>query len=142
MDDARMARVGNLFDGYAQKPGLSKYAEGDVVLGVNVGGWHDAGDFDLRIESQIGESYILSLAYEAFHPEIDVTAINQQKHTVEIHEPDGRNDLLQQVENGALTVVRSYQALGRLYRGIICNTVRQYVLLGDGHLSRAKRFQR
>ena len=131
MDDARMARAGNLFDGYAQKPGLSKYAEGDVVPGVNVGGWHDAGDFDLRIESQIGESYILSLAYEAFHPEIDVTAINQQKHTVEIHEPDGRNDLLQQVENGALTVVRSYQALGRLYRGIICNTVRQYVLLGD-----------
>jgi hypothetical protein len=131
MDDARMARVGNLIDGYDQKPGLSKFAEGDLVPGVNVGGWHDAGDFDLRIESQIGESYILSLAYEAFHPEIDVTAINQERHTVEIHEPDGRNDLLQQVENGALTVVRTYQALGRLYRGIICNTVRQYVLLGD-----------
>ena len=131
MDDARMARAGNHIDGYAQQPNLSKYAEGDIVPGVNVGGWHDAGDFDLRIESQIGESYILALAYEAFHPEIDVTAIDQEKHTVEIHEPDGRNDLLQQVENGALTVVRSYQALGRLYRGIICNTVRQYVLLGD-----------
>ena len=131
MDDARMARAGNHIDGYAQQPNLSKYAEGDIVPGVNVGGWHDAGDFDLRIESQIGESYILALAYEAFHPEIDVTAIDQVKHTVEIHEPDGRNDLLQQVENGALTVVRSYQALGRLYRGIICNTVRQYVLLGD-----------
>ena len=131
MDDARMAHAGNHIDGYAQQPNLSKYAEGDIVPGVNVGGWHDAGDFDLRIESQIGESYILALAYEAFHPEIDVTAINQEKHTVEIHEPDGRNDLLQQVENGALTVVRSYQALGRLYRGIICNTVRQYVLLGD-----------
>ena len=131
MDDARMARVGNLIDGYNQMPGLSKYAEGDLVPGVNVGGWHDAGDFDLRIESQIGESYILALAYEAFHPDIDVTAIDQEKHTVEIHEPDGRNDLLQQVENGALTVVRTYQALGRLYRGIICSTVRQYVLLGD-----------
>ena len=42
-----------------------------------------------------------------------------------------RNDILQQIENGALTVVRSYQALGRLYRGIICNNLRQYVLLGD-----------
>ena len=31
---------------------------------VNIGGWHDAGDFDLRIESQAGESYILALAYE------------------------------------------------------------------------------
>ncbi|MBP3714614.1 MAG: glycoside hydrolase family 9 protein [Phocaeicola sp.] len=132
LDDARMAPAGNHIDGYAQAPGLSKYGEKEIVPGVNVGGWHDAGDFDLRVESQAGESYILALAYEAFRPEIDVTAINHEKHTVEIHEPDGRNDILQQVENGALTVVRSYQALGRLYRGIICNSLRQYVLLGDG----------
>lgn len=131
MDDARMAAEGNHIDGYAQQAGLSKFNAGDLVPGVNVGGWHDAGDFDLRVESQAGEAYILALAYEAFHPEIDVTAIDQQKHTVEIHESDGKNDLLQQVENGALSVVRSYQALGRLYRGIICNNVRQYVLLGD-----------
>ena len=131
MDDALMAPAGNHIDGYDQKPGLSKYAELQPVPGVNVGGWHDAGDFDLRIESQAGEAYILALAYEAFHPQIDVTAIDQQHHKVEIHEPDGRNDILQQIENGALTVVRSYQALGRLYRGIICNNVRQYVLLGD-----------
>lgn len=131
MDDALMARVGNHIDGYDQRPGLSKYAEGERVPGVNIGGWHDAGDFDLRVESQAGEAYILALAYEQFHPEIDVTAIDQQRHRVEIHEPDGRNDILQQVENGALTVVRSYQALGRLYRGIICNSLRQYAMLGD-----------
>ena len=131
MDDALMAKAGNHIDGYDQKPGLSKFAELQPVPGVNVGGWHDAGDFDLRIESQAGEAYILALAYELFHPEIDVTAIDQQNHRVEIHEPDGRNDILQQIENGALTVVRSYQALGRLYRGIICNNVCQYVLLGD-----------
>ena len=131
MDDAQMAAVGNHFDGYAQQPGLSKFEAGALVPGVNVGGWHDAGDFDLRVESQAGEAYILALAYEAFHPDIDVTAIDQDRHVVEIHESDGRNDILQQVENGALTVVRSYQALGRLYRGIICNNLRQYVLLGD-----------
>jgi len=83
------------------------------------------------VESQAGEAYILALAYEQFHPDIDVTAIDQQRHRVEIHEPDGKNDILQQVENGALTVVRSYQALGRLYRGIICNSLRQYAMLGD-----------
>jgi hypothetical protein len=71
------------------------------------------------------------LAYEQFHPEMDVTAIDHNRHRVEIHEPDGKNDILQQVENGALTVVRSYQALGRLYRGIICSTLRQYAMLGD-----------
>ena len=131
MDDAMMARVGNHIDGYEQRPGLSKFAEGERVPGVNIGGWHDAGDFDLRIESQAGEAYILALAYEQFHPDIDVTAIDHERHRVEIHEPDGKNDILQQVENGALTVVRTYQALGRLYRGIICNNLRQYAMLGD-----------
>lgn len=131
MDDALMAPAYNHIDGYDQKPGLSKYAEGEVVPGVNVGGWHDAGDFDLRVESQAGETYILALTYEAFRPEIDVTSIDQMARVTEIHQPDGRNDLLQQVENGALSVVNSYLALGRLYRGIIANSLRQYVLLGD-----------
>ena len=131
LDDALMAHVGNHIDGYNQRPDISKYKEGEKVPGVNIGGWHDAGDFDLRVESQAGEAYILALAYEQFHPEIDVTTINQARHLVEIHEPDGKNDILQQVENGALTVVRSYQALGRLYRGIICSTLRQYAMLGD-----------
>jgi len=131
MDDALMAPVGNHIDGYDQRPGLTKYAERAEVPGVNVGGWHDAGDFDLRVESQAGESYILTMAYEAFRPEIDVTAIDQVKHVTEIHQPDGKNDILQQIENGALTVVNSYISLGRLYRGIICNSLRQYAMLGD-----------
>lgn len=131
LDDARMAPVGNHFDGYDQQPGLSPYKAGDQVEGVNLGGWHDAGDFDLRIESQAGECYILSLAYEAFHPEIDATAIDQQTKTCEIHQADGKNDVLQQIEHGALSVVGGYKALGRLYRGIICPSLRQYAMLGD-----------
>ncbi|MBQ7552783.1 MAG: glycoside hydrolase family 9 protein [Bacteroidaceae bacterium] len=131
MDDALMAPVGNHIDGYDQRPGLTKYAERAEVSGVNIGGWHDAGDFDLRVESQAGEAYILTMAYEAFRPEIDVTAIDQVKRVTEIHQPDGKNDILQQIENGALTVVNSYISLGRLYRGIICNSLRQYAMLGD-----------
>ncbi len=132
-DDARMAQLNwNHFDGYLQGPStLCKYQPGDKVPGLNVGGWHDAGDFDLRIESQAGEAYILALIYEAFHVDYDATSIDQTTKTVEIHQPDGKNDLLQQVEHGALTVVAGYKALGRLYRGIICNDLRQYVLLGD-----------
>lgn len=133
MDDALMAQPGNLFDGYDQDAKMipSHLKPGQKVDGVNVGGWHDAGDFDLRVESQAGECYILSLAYEAFKPEIDATSIDQEKHLTEIHQPDGKNDVLQQIEHGALSVVAGYKALGRLYRGIICNTLRQYVLLGD-----------
>lgn len=131
MDDARMARNENAIDGYDQKPGISPYKEEEEVPGLAIGGWHDAGDFDLRIESQIGESYILAMAYEQFQPELDVTAIDHHRHVTEIHQADGRNDILQQVENGALSVCAGYQALGRPYRGIICHTLRQYAMLGD-----------
>ncbi|MDF9830107.1 glycoside hydrolase family 9 protein [Parabacteroides sp. PF5-6] len=132
-DDARMAPVGfNHIDGYVQGAStLTKYTPGDIVPGLNIGGWHDAGDFDLRVESQAGETYILALAYEAFGVDYDATAIDQIGRITEIHQPDGKADLLQQVENGALTVVGGYRALGRLYRGIICNDLRQYVMLGD-----------
>ncbi len=132
MDDAIMAPAMSHIDGYDQKAdAYGKYGAGEIVPGVNIGGWHDAGDFDLRIESQAGESYILALAYEAFHPDLDVTSIDQKNRITEIHQADGKNDILQQVENGALSIVNAYNALGRLYRGIICNKLRQYVLLGD-----------
>jgi hypothetical protein len=122
----------NHFDGYRQGPStLTGYKPGDAVPGLNAGGWHDAGDFDLRVESLSGESYILTLAYEAFNVSYDVTTIDQEKKVTEIHQPDGKNDILQQIEHGVLSVVGGYRALGRLYRGIICANLRQYVLLGD-----------
>jgi len=132
-DDARMAPVNyNHIDGYAQGPStLTTYKSGECVPGLNAGGWHDAGDFDLRIESQAGEAYILSMIYEAFGVDYDATTIDQERKITEIHQPDGKNDILQQIEHGALSVLGGYRALGRLYRGIICNDLRQYVLLGD-----------
>ena len=133
MDDARMAPVNfNHFDGYTQMEStLTKYKPGDTVPGLNVGGWHDAGDFDLRVESQAGEIYALTLAYECFDVYYDATTIDQNLKVTEIHQPDGKNDILQQIEHGLLSVVSGYRALGRLYRGIIENDIRQYVLLGD-----------
>lgn len=132
MDDAQMAPAGNHIDGYVQpEDSKTHHHPHDLVPGLNVGGWHDAGDFDLRVESQAGECYILTMVHECFGQEIDVTSIDHASHSVEIHQPDGKDDILQQIENGALTIVNGYLALGRLYRGIICNDLRQYVLLGD-----------
>ena len=134
MDDARMAPVDyNHFDGYVQgKSTLTQFKPGNHVPGLNTGGWHDAGDYDLRVESQSGEAYILTMAYEAFGIKTDETSIDQNSHVVEIHQPDGKNDILQQIENGALTVVAGYKNMGRFYRGIIEGDKRQYILLGDG----------
>lgn len=132
-DDARMAPLNlNHFDGYAQGDStFTRFKPGDAVPGLNAGGWHDAGDFDLRVESQSGEVYALALARECFDVDWDATTVDQASRLVEIHQPDGKNDILQQIEHGMFTLVSGWNALGRLYRGIICNDLRQYVLLGD-----------
>jgi endoglucanase len=133
LDDARMAPVShNHFDGYLQGPStLTQYAPGEPVPGLDRGGWHDAGDDDLRVESQADTMHGLALAWEAFRPDHDNTAIDQKLRVVEMHQPDGKPDILQQIEHGALTVVGGYRALGRFYRGIISPTLRQYTHLGD-----------
>jgi endoglucanase len=134
MDDARMAPLDhNHFDGYLQGASAlqTKYKSGEHVPGLDQGGWHDAGDFDLRIESQAETIHMLSWAYERFQVEYDNTTIDQKNKLVEIQLPDGKNDFLQQIEHGALPIVAGYKSLGRLYRGVICPTLRQYVLLGD-----------
>jgi endoglucanase len=133
LDDALMAPVNhNHFDGYLQGAStLTTYSSGQHVPGINVGGWHDAGDFDLRVESQAGTIQGLAHAWELFHPTLDNTTVDQETRVVEIHHPDGKPDILQQIEHGTLAIVAGHKALGRLYRGIIEPTLRQYVHLGD-----------
>jgi endoglucanase len=133
LDDARMAPTDyNHFDGYRQGPStLSQVKPGETVPGLNAGGWHDAGDDDLRIESQADEVSILAGAYEAFDLNYDDTTIDEGRRLTKIHQPDGKPDVLQQVEHGVLTMLGSYRGLGRLYRGIIVPTLPQYVLVGE-----------
>ncbi|WP_203226882.1 glycoside hydrolase family 9 protein [Confluentibacter flavum] len=133
LDDARMAPINtNHFDGYLQGPEtLTKYKSGEHVPNINVGGWHDAGDYDLRVESQASTVQGLSQIYELFNVDYDNTTIDQATKTVEISQPDGKPDMLQQIEHGALSIVGGYKSMGRFYRGIIVPHKRQYTLLGD-----------
>lgn len=132
-DDALMAPVNlNHFDGYVQGSStLSRFRPGEAVPGLAAGGWHDAGDLDLRVESQIGTVWLLAKMIEEFGLDYDATTIDQSRKQVEIRDADGKNDALQQIEHGLLSVLGGYRALGRLYRGIIEPDLRAYVLLGD-----------
>jgi endoglucanase len=134
LDDARMAPVDhNHFDGYLQGSStLTRYESGEHVPGLDHGGWHDAGDWDMRVESQADTIYGLALAWELFHVDYDNTSVDQKTRVTELHQPDGKPDVLQQLEHGVLSVVGGYESMGRLYRGIIEPTLRQYVFLGDG----------
>ena len=132
-DDALMMPLNfNHIDGYISDGSTrTGFKPGERVPGLNVGGWHDAGDYDLRVESQMGTVWLLATMVEEFNLNHDATLIDQEKKLVEIHVADGKNDALQQIEHGLLSVLGGYKAMGRLYRGIIEPTIRQYVLLGD-----------
>jgi len=131
-DDARMAQVGVHFDGYDQGPEtLVRYRPGERVPGLASGGWHDAGDYDLRVESQMGTVWLLAKMVEEFGLDYDTTTVDQAKKETRLLHPDGVNDAIQQIEHGLLSVLGGYKALGRTYRGIIEPTLEQYTLLGD-----------
>ncbi len=133
IDDALVAPENiNHFDVYTHEQIPEGFEPFQHIEGLNKGGWHDAGDYDFRIESQIGTILTLAYAYEEFNLTHDQTLINQEEGVVEIHHPDGKPDVLQQIEHGLLTVLGSYKHLnGNLYRGILCPTLRQYAMLGD-----------
>lgn len=133
LEDAIMADTDiNYFDGYTQGAStLCTAKSGDAIAELNQGGWHDAGDFDLRIESQANTVYGLSLAWEYFQPDWDTTTIDQEQRLVRILRPDGEPDILQQIEHGLLSILGAWRSLGRLYRGIIEDGLADYVLIGD-----------
>lgn len=132
LDDAIMAPENiRHFDGYNHEEVPEGYVPFQHIDGLDKGGWHDAGDYDFRIESQINTVLTLAYAYEEFDLKHDQTLVDQEEMVVEIHHPDGKPDVLQQIEHGLLTVLGGYNQFGKLYRGIICPTLRQYAMLGD-----------
>jgi endoglucanase len=134
LDDAIMAPTDLVhFDGYKQgSQTLTDFKYPQHVPNLDRGGWHDAGDYDLRIESQAVTTLRLAWMYELFNIDLDVTSVDQQNRIVTIHKPDGIPDALQQVEHGVYTILGGYKGLGRLYRGMINPTRKQYSLTGDG----------
>ncbi|HBH85339.1 MAG: hypothetical protein A2X03_01385 [Bacteroidetes bacterium GWA2_40_15] len=133
LDDAIMAPV-NLthIDGYSQGPEtFTSFKNPDHVPNLDRGGWHDAGDYDLRIESQSVTTWRLAMMHELFGIDLDATTVDQPNRLVTIHKSDGISDALQQVEHGVLTILGGYKGLGRLYDGMISPTRKQYGLQGD-----------
>lgn len=133
LDDALQAPVNHEhFDLYAQGPTTdTPYQPGEHIPGLNVGGWFDAGDFDIRTQTQYATILDLVHTWETFRPERDQTTIDQNRRYVAIHEPDGVPDLLQQIEHGTLALIAQHRAVGHAIPGIVESNLVQYAHLGD-----------
>jgi endoglucanase len=134
LDDGRLAPVvGEQFDGWNQATATDgKYKGGDHIPGMNVGGWYDAGDFDLEEPAQLSVIQSLALAYREFNLKYDELTVDEVAREVEMHRPDGVPDTVQQVKHGALLVLAQFHNIGHAIRGTHEPDLRQYTHLGDG----------
>ena len=134
LDDALQAPVDHEhFDLYAQGPTTdSPYQPGEHIPGLNIGGWYDAGDYDIRTQTQYYVVSNLVNAYESFNLLRDQTTVDYDKKYVDLHHPDGIPDIIQQIEHGTLALIAQHRAVGHAIPGIIVPSLAQYTHLGDG----------
>src|SRR5579872_2573665 len=134
LDDGRMSPVvGMQFDGWYQATATDgKYKGGDHIPGMNVGGWYDAGDFDLEEPAQLSVIQNLALAYREFNLKYDELTVDEAARQVEIHRPDGLPDTVEQVKHGALYILAQSHNIGHPIRGTHEPDLRQYTQVGDG----------
>ncbi|MBN1481745.1 glycoside hydrolase [candidate division KSB1 bacterium] len=134
LDDARQAPTNHQhFDGFRMDDSTdTQYKVGEHIPGLNIGGWFDAGDYDIRTSSHCPTVMHLVDAWEHFKIERDETLIDQKQRYVDIHHPDGHPDLLQQIEHGTLALIAQHRAFGRAIQDIIVPHLHQYHHLGDG----------
>jgi len=133
LDDALQAPVNHEhFDLYAQGPTTdTPYKPGEHIPGLNIGGWYDAGDFDIRTQTVYDVVTSLVESWEYFGIKRDETSINQKQRGVYIHQPDGKPDILQQIEHGTLQLLAQHKAVGHAIHGIVESHLNQYRHLGD-----------
>jgi endoglucanase len=133
MDDARQAPVSYThFDGYSMgATSDSPFASGQHIPGLNIGGWYDAGDYDIRTQTQARVITDLVMAREAFHLDWDETTVDESARLVQIRRPDGIPDVLQQIKHGVLGLLAQYGAFGHAIPGIVEPTLEEYTHLGD-----------
>jgi len=133
LDDARQAPVNYVhFDGYSMGPSTdSPFAPGEHIPGLDRGGWYDAGDYDIRTESQARVVTDLTLAREYFEVDWDETTVDERARSVQIRVPDGIPDAIQQVQHGVIAILAQYHTIGHAIPGIIEPTLQEYTHLGD-----------
>ncbi|HDR89446.1 MAG TPA: glycoside hydrolase [Bacteroidetes bacterium] len=132
-DDALQAPVNiEFFDGYSMDSVTdTKYKPLERIPGLAVGGWFDAGDYDIQTGTHCRTIQSLVDSWEYFKVNRDQTFIDQETRYVDIHRPDGDPDILQQIEHGTLNLVAQIENIGHPVRGIIVPNLHQYHHLGD-----------
>ena len=109
----------------------TKYKPYELIPGLNVGGYFDAGDFDIETGSNINVVQNFIRTWELFKPQRDETFVSEQQRYVELHRPDGVPDVLQFIEHGVLNLVAQAEQIGHMASTLSNSVLDNYHHLGD-----------
>jgi hypothetical protein len=120
------------FDLHGQGPTTdTKYKALELIPGLNVGGFFDAGDFDIETGSNISVVQNFVRTWEYFKPLRDQTFVDQKQRYVDLHRPDGTPDVLQFIEHGTLNLVVQAEIVGHMTQTLSNSILDNYHHLGD-----------
>ena len=109
----------------------TKYKPLELIPGLNVGGFFDAGDFDIETGSNINVVQNFIRTWELFRPQRDETFVSQKQRYVDLHRPDGVPDILQFIEHGTLNLVAQAEQIGHMSQTLSNSVLDNYHHLGD-----------
>ena len=120
------------FDLHGQGPTTdTRFKALELIPGLNVGGYFDAGDFDIETGSNISVVMNLITLWERFRSERDETFVSEEQRYVELHRPDGVPDILQYIEHGVLNLVAQAEQIGHMAQTLSNSVLDNYHHLGD-----------
>jgi hypothetical protein len=133
MDDALQAPANvRLHDGYYQGDVTNtKYQPLEHIPGLAVGGWYDAGDFDIQANSVLNTTQDLAYIWRMFKPLRDQTLIDEKTQYADIHVPDGVPDNVQLIMHGTLNINAQIENIGFVAQVIGQPDMHHYHHLGD-----------
>ena len=133
MDDALQAPANvRLHDGYFQGDETNtKYQPLEHIPGLAIGGWYDAGDFDIQANSVLNTTQDLAYIWRQFKPLRDQTLIDEKTQYADIHVPDGVPDNVQLIMHGTLNINAQVENIGFVAQVIGQPDMHHYHHLGD-----------
>lgn len=109
----------------------TRYKPYELIPGLNVGGFFDAGDYDIETHSNINVVQNLIRAWRLFRSDRDQTFVSEEQRYVDLHRPDGTPDMLQYINHGMLNLLAQSEKIGHMASTLSNGVLDNYHHLGD-----------
>ena len=91
-------------------------------LGLNVGGWHDAGDYDINVANNSYMVLLLSWSFERYGDKRDNYGIKWGRQDLNTNKGNKIPDIVEQIAWGSEWLLSMQKENGRVYDAVVANS--------------------